>query len=243
MLFRSRELFNAIKKATDKISMAELQSLMRNLDQQRLARLVEAITIANQQNVRQALLNAIDVGGQEAIEQIQKLAPKLALPAALTPPEILNEKPMANMDLTPLPTWAKPKAPKLVFNMKFNVTNPLAVKFAENRAGQLITSIDNLTRASIRQTIIDAFKEQIDYRQTAKRIKNVVGLHPQWAKAVTEFEKKEFARLVKQGDKPEKALIKAQERAGRYADSLKSKRATMIARTEIQLAQIGRAHV
>ena len=233
----ARELFNAIKKATDKISMAELQSLMRNLDQQRLARLVEAITIANQQNVRQALLNAIDVGGQEAIEQIQKLAPKLALPAALTPPEILNEKPMANMDLTPLPTWAKPKAPKLVFNMKFNVTNPLAVKFAENRAGQLITSIDNLTRASIRQTIIDAFKEQIDYRQTAKRIKNVVGLHPQWAKAVTEFEKKEFARLVKQGDKPEKALIKAQERAGRYADSLKSKRATMIARTEIQLAQ------
>jgi SPP1 gp7 family putative phage head morphogenesis protein len=234
----ARSLFNAIKNATDKISLTELERLMRNLDPQQVTRLVEAITIANQKNVQDSLLNAIELGGREAIEQIRKLAPKLALPqTSLTPPKITNKKPMANLKPEPLPTWAKPKQPKLVVNMKFNVTNPLALKFAETRAGQLITSIDALTRAAVRQAIIDAFNDQIDVRATAKRIKNVVGLHPQWGKAVTEFERKEFARLVRQGDKPERALTKAQERASRYADSLKSKRATMIARTEIQLAQ------
>lgn len=234
----ARELFRAIKKATDKISIKDLERLTSRLDPAQLNRLIASISIANQKELRTALLNAIDIGGNEAIKELQEMAPKLSLPAAALATIPTSDKPLADMDFgKPFKTPTSRRGGKVTVTTSFNVTNPNSLRFAETRAAQLITSIDALTRDAIKQTIIEAFREQIDVRATAKRIKNVVGLHPQWAKAVTEFEKKELARLIRQGDKPERALVKAQERASRYADSLKSKRATMIARTEIQIAQ------
>ena len=234
----ARTLYNSIQRATDKISMRQLESLLRNMNPETLERLLSSITIANQKKIQESLLNSIDLGGKEAIKEIQSIVPKLALPAFLpTKVKIENKPAMANMEFTKLPMWAQPKPPKVEFKMSFNKTNPNSLAFAQRRAGELITSIDTLTRNAIRQTIIDAFNEQLDYRATARRIKNVVGLHPQWAKAVTNFEKKEYARLIRSGMKEANALAKAMERASRYSDSLKSKRATMIARTEIQIAQ------
>jgi SPP1 gp7 family putative phage head morphogenesis protein len=234
----ARTLFDAIQRATDKISIKDLERLVRRIDPETLNRLLNTITIANQKKIEQALLSAIDIGGSEAVKQIQSIAPKLALPAFLpTKVQIINKKPMANMTFTQIPMWAQPKPPKIEFTMSFNKTNPNSLAFASQRAGELVTAIDEMTRNAIRQTIIEAFNDQLDYRATARRIKNVVGLHPQWAKAVTNFEKKEFARLVRSGLKEETARARAMERASRYSDSLKSKRATMIARTEIQIAQ------
>ena len=234
----ARTLYQSIQRATDKVSMRQLESLLRNLDPEVLNRLVNAITIANQKQIQDSLLNSIDIGGNEAIKQIQEIAPKLALPAFIPDKvKITNRGAMANMEFTQLPAWAKPNPPKVEFKMSFNKTNPNSLAFAQRRAGELITSIDTLTRESIRRTIIDAFNEQLDYRATARRIKNVVGLHPRWADAVTKFEKDEFARLLKRGLKEEVARSQAMDRASRYSDSLKSKRATMIARTEIQIAQ------
>jgi SPP1 gp7 family putative phage head morphogenesis protein len=234
----ARTLYQSIQRATDKISLRQLESLLRNLDPEVLNRLLNAITIANQSKIQDSLLNSIDIGGNEAIKQIQEIAPKLALPA-FTPDKvkITNPRSMANMEFTKLPAWAQSKPPKVEFKMSFNKTNPNSLAFARRRAGELITSIDTLTRESIRRAIIDAFNEQLDYRATARRIKNVVGLHPRWADAVTKFEKDEFARLLKRGLKEEVARNQAMDRASRYSDSLKSKRATMIARTEIQIAQ------
>lgn len=234
----ARTLYQSIQRATDKISLRQLESLLRNLDPEVLNRLLSAITIANQSKIQDSLLNSIDIGGNEAIKQIQEIAPKLALPA-FTPDKvkITNPRSMANMEFTKLPAWAQSKPPKVEFKMSFNKTNPNSLAFARRRAGELITSIDTLTRESIRRAIIDAFNEQLDYRATARRIKNVVGLHPRWADAVTKFEKDEFARLLKRGLKEEVARSQAMDRASRYSDSLKSKRATMIARTEIQIAQ------
>jgi SPP1 gp7 family putative phage head morphogenesis protein len=234
----ARTLYQSIQRATDKISLRQLESLLRNLDPEVLNRLLNAITIANQSKIQDSLLNSIDIGGNEAIKQIKEIAPKLALPA-FTPDKvkITNPRSMANMEFTKLPTWAQSKPPKVEFKMSFNKTNPNSLAFARRRAGELITSIDTLTRESIRRAIIDAFNEQLDYRATARRIKNVVGLHPRWADAVTKFEKDEFARLLKRGLKEEVARSQAMDRASRYSDSLKSKRATMIARTEIQIAQ------
>jgi len=234
----ARTLYQSIQRATDKISLRQLESLLRNLDPEVLNRLLNAITIANQNKIQDSLLNSIDIGGNEAIKQIQEIAPKLALPA-FTPDKvkITNPRSMANMEFAKLPAWAQSKPPKVEFKMSFNKTNPNSLAFARRRAGELITSIDTLTRESIRRAIIDAFNEQLDYRATARRIKNVVGLHPRWADAVTKFEKDEFARLLKRGLKEEVARSQAMDRASRYSDSLKSKRATMIARTEIQIAQ------
>ena len=234
----ARTLYESIQRATDKISMRQLESLIRNMNPETLERLLQSITIANQKKIQETLLTSIDLGGKQAIEQIQSIAPKLALPAFLPSKVKIDNKPaMANMEFTKLPMWAQPKPPKVEFTMSFNKTNPNSLAFAQRRAAELVTSIDAMTRDSIRRAIIDAFNEQLDYRATARRIKNVVGLHPRWAEAVTNFEKKEFARLVRSGIKEETARARSIERATRYADSLKSKRATMIARTEIQIAQ------
>jgi SPP1 gp7 family putative phage head morphogenesis protein len=234
----ARTLYQSIQRATDKISMRQLESLLRNMNPETLERLLSSITIANQKNIQESLLNSIDLGGKDAIKQIQKIAPKLALPA-FTPSKVKidNRQAMANLEFTKLPAWAQSKPPKVEFTMSFNKTNPNSLAFAQRRAGELITSIDALTRNSVRKAIIDAFNEGLDYRATARRIKNVVGLHPRYADAVTNFEKREYARLVKGGMKEATARAKAIERSTRYSDSLKSKRATMIARTEIQIAQ------
>ena len=234
----ARTLYESIQRATDKISMKQLQSLLRNMDPATLERLLQTITIANQAKIRESLLNSIDIGGKDAIKKIREIAPKLSLPAfSPSKVKIQNKPAMANMQFTQLPMWAQPKPPKIEFTMSFNKTNPNSLAFAQRRAAELVTSIDEITRNSIRKTIIDAFNEGIDYRTTARRIKNVVGLHPQWADAVTKFEKKEFARLVRSGLKEETARARSIERSTRYSESLKSKRATMIARTEIQIAQ------
>jgi SPP1 gp7 family putative phage head morphogenesis protein len=234
----ARTLYESIQRATDKISMRQLESLLRNMNPDTLERLLNSITIANQSKIQESLLNSIDLGGKDAIKEIQKIAPKLALPA-FTPSKVKIDNPraMANMEFTKLPAWAQSKPPKVEFTMSFNKTNPNSLAFARRRAGELVTSIDALTRNSIRKAIIDAFNEGLDYRATARRIKSVVGLHPRWADAVTNFEKNEYARLVKSGMKEGTARAKAIERSTRYSDSLKSKRATMIARTEIQIAQ------
>ena len=212
----ARTLYNSIQRASDKIALKELEALLRNLDPVVLERLLTSITIANQAKIKDALLTSIDLGGREAINQIRKLAPQLAPP-----------------NLT-MPTSRKPK---VTFNLSFDKTNPNALAIAQRRAGELVTSIDELTRTAVREAIVRAFKEQVDYRETARRIKNSVGLHPRWAEAVDTFEKKEFARLVRGGMKEETARTRSRERADRYSESLKSKRATMIARTEIALAQ------
>ena len=234
----ARTLYESIQRATDKISMKQLESLLRNMDPAVLERLLQTITIANQSKIRESLLNSIDIGGKDAIKKIREIAPKLSLPAfSPSKVKIQNKPAMANMQFTQLPMWAQPKPPKIEFTMSFNKTNPNSLAFAQRRAAELVTSIDEITRNSIRKTIIDAFNEGIDYRATARRIKNVVGLHPQWAEAVIKFEKKEFARLVRSGLKEETARARSIERSTRYSESLKSKRATMIARTEIQIAQ------
>lgn len=212
----ARTLYTAIQRASDKVSLKQLEGVLRNLDPVQLDRLVASITIASQTNIRDALIASIDIGGKEAIEQIRKLAPRLR------PPDI--EMPRG-------------KKPKVTFNLSFDKTNPIALGIAVKRAGELVTDIDDLTRTAVREAIIRAFKEKVDYRETARRIKNSVGLFPRWAEAVVTFEQKEFERLVRSGLKEETARTRARERADRYSESLKSKRATMIARTEIQIAQ------
>lgn len=235
----ARVLYNAIRKATDKIKVEELADIIAKLDPDSLNRLLRAISVTGDiKIIERQILESIGLGGQDAIKQIQAVAPQLVLPAFIpSEVKILNKKPMANMDFTKVPAWASPNPPRMELSISFDKTNPNSLAFATRRAGELVTNIDDLTRVAIRKIIIDAFNEQIDYRATAKRIKNIVGLHPKWADAVIKFEKREFARLVKMGIKEATALRTAQSRATIYADRLKSARATMIARTEIQIAQ------
>lgn len=235
----AKALYESIRNATDKIKVDELAKIISRLDADTLNRLLKSITIGGDaKKIEQQILNSIEIGGNEAVQSMRDIAPKLALPAFIpTKVQIANPESMANMDFTKIPAWASPNPPAAGFNLSFNKTNPNSLAFAQKRAGQLVQSIDTLTRESIRRLIIDSFNNQVDVRITAQRIKNIIGLHPRWANAVNTFEKKEFDRLIKAGIKEAKARQTSQKSATAYADRLKAVRATTIARTEIQIAQ------
>jgi len=235
----ARVLYDAIRRATDKISVKELARIIQNMDAASLQRLLNSITISGDvAQIQQALTQSITAGGTTAIDQLRRIAPALAYPAFTpTPVKIGNPGAMANMDFTQVPSWASTVKPKIQMNLSFDKTNPNSLAFARARAGQLITSIDTQTRIAVNRIITEAFNNQIDVATTAGRIKNSIGLHANYADAVVKFENRELARLVKAGFKEGEAKIRARNSASAYADRLKEARATTIARTEIQIAQ------
>ena len=235
----ARVLYDAIRRASDKISVKELARIIDNLDAASLQRLLNSLTISGDATqIQQALTQSVNLGGTTAIEQLRKIVPSLAYPAFTPEPvKIGNPGAMANMDFTKVPTWASTTKPRVEMTLSFDKTNPNSLAFARSRAGQLITSIDEQTRIAVNRIITEAFNNQIDVMTTAQRIKSVVGLHSNYADAVVKFEKREFDRLVKAGFKEGEAKIRARNNADAYAERLKEVRATTIARTEIQIAQ------
>lgn len=235
----AQSLYNAIRRANSEIKIDELSRIIANLDPDKLNRLLDAITIGgDRRKIEDSLLNAIDIGGTDAIKEIQRIAPRLAYPN-FKPSQVKtdNKRELKDLPFTKIPAWASTSRPKIDVSLSFDKTNPNSLYFAQQRAAALITAIDEMTRQSVREIIIESFNDGIDYRATAKRIKNVVGLHPKWAKAVTKYEKNQFRRLIDSGVKESTARSRASEMATAYSENLKSKRATMISRTEIQIAQ------
>lgn len=235
----ARALYTAIRNATDSIKVEELARIISQLDADTLDKLLRSITTnGDAAKIESQILETIDLGGKDAVKGLKDIAPQLALPAFIPAKvEVLNAPALANMDFTKIPNWARVNPEPVAFNLSFNKTNPNSLAYAARRAGQLVTSIDDLTRQSIRKIIIDSFNEGIDVRRTAVRIKNVIGLHPQWADAVTKFERRELDRLIKAGVKEAQAVQRSQKAAEGYADRLRTARAKTIARTEIQIAQ------
>ena len=58
------------------------------------------------------------------------------------------------------------------FNLSFNLKNPRAVTYLENHGAELITKINDTTRAEIKEIITHAMKEGWSYNQTADAITN-----------------------------------------------------------------------
>ncbi|NBO54410.1 MAG: hypothetical protein EBU84_07410 [Actinobacteria bacterium] len=110
----------------------------------------------------------------------------------------------------------------------FNVTNPEVINVARNLSVELSTNLNTTARQTIRQIITDAVEGNITRVEAANRIKQLVGLIPQHAKAVENYYNKMLADGVK------KSLAK--KRAKEYAERLLRYRADTIARTEIARA-------
>jgi hypothetical protein len=128
-------------------------------------------------------------------------------------------------------TGHKPDTP-----FRFDQTEPNAMRWAQMRAAQLVTSIDQSTEESIKRIIFESFKDQITGVDTATRLRNIIGLHPRWALAVNRFATTEYNRLRNAGIPHAQALVQSQAATERYRLKLIRARATMIARTEIMTA-------
>lgn len=119
----------------------------------------------------------------------------------------------------------------------FDIENEIANYFAEQQSARLVTAINDSMRLAIRQIIAESFSKSYSVDFTAERLRQVIGLHPRWAKAVDRFFNTNYERLIKDGVDPIKALKKVSNLTGAYHNRLIEARATMIARTEIQMAQ------
>lgn len=232
----ARVIADAISNASG-ISIEEVARILSNLTSIELERLLNSITIfQGQAQIQNALLNSVHIGGEQAVSALRSLLPALAIDAFNTSPGEVIPNSLANMNFNAIPQITTKKPILTRMGLHFNKTNPNSLAYASQRAGQLITSIDEFTRQSIRNIITKGFAEQIDVRTIAVQIKNVIGLHPQWADAVVNFQKRETARLLKEGMGEAQARALVARTTANYAERLKNARAMMIARTEVQVA-------
>lgn len=103
--------------------------------------------------------------------------------------------------------------------------NPEAVRWAAQHAGELVTEIGPDQLAEIQAIIAEANAVGIDPDATARRIREVVGLHSRQVAAVERFR----GRLEDAGVAG--ALLEG--RVARYAEAQRRRRAQTIARTEL----------
>lgn len=107
----------------------------------------------------------------------------------------------------------------------FTLTNPFAVRAAENHAARFVTGVSQETRRAIRAVVAEGFKQGITPREIAKLIRPVIGLTKRQAIAVVTRRAADTASGM--------AADRVTARAATYAAKLLKQRATMIARTEI----------
>lgn len=110
----------------------------------------------------------------------------------------------------------------------FEISNPAALKAAEQTAARFVTGVTDETRKAIRAVIAQSFRDQVSTRDTAKRIRALIGLTERQTKAV----------LTRQAALTAKGLgaDRIQFAVRQYAEKLLRQRADMIARTEIASA-------
>lgn len=142
-----------------------------------------------------------------------------------------------------LPTPVIPLTPDVEFLIEepvdrmFRFINQKAADYARTRSAQLVRSINDSNRLAIRQVISTAFTGPRTVDQTARSLRDIVGLHPRWARAVERFKETNTTQLIRDGMSTENAALKADELTEKYRRKLIRRRAEMISRTEIQQAQ------
>lgn len=212
-----RELYNRIRSA--------LSAAGRNADTEALARAIQSLDPAE----LEATLTALQVSGLEAYFTE-------AIRAVLVTAGVTTAGQIAPV-IAATPDWQGVLTGKPKVRFKFDVTDPLATQMAQTQAARLITSMNESMRLSVRQVITRAFTEQTSAPYTARRLRNVIGLHPRWAIAVDRFHDRQIKSLTRDGVPLDRAMDRAQTLTDTYRARLIRARANMIARTEIQTAQ------
>lgn len=110
---------------------------------------------------------------------------------------------------------------------RFTLTNPYAIRAAQQQAGRLVVQISSSTRAVINRTIVQAMNGELTPQSAASVISRTIGLDARRAAAVTRYANNLDPML---SDERFQAAI------DRYANRMLMDRAETIARTEIMEA-------
>lgn len=228
------------KEIVDAINADEFAEAIRDLDPDLFDRLLnEVLRWQDIQEVLESALRGVVMDGSlgAARELIRKTPRVQHNPMSAL--EYLGEV-LPNGIIVPSAIGAPP-------DIQFSITTPVeqmfnyvdgsAVNYARTRAGQLVRAINESNRLAIRQLIVESFIEPRTVDQTAEMIRQIIGLHPRWARAVRNFHDTNYRRMLDDGLSVGQAQNRANELAARYRDKLIRRRAEMIARTEVQQAQ------
>lgn len=120
--------------------------------------------------------------------------------------------------------------------MSFKAVDAVAVGYAQTQGSKLIAAISDSQRDTVRAMVKESLEGKWTVDQLGRRLRGTVGLHPQWATAVTRFEERQYAQLIKEGKTPLQAEGLAARRAEVKRKSLLKRRGENIARTEVQTA-------
>lgn len=121
-------------------------------------------------------------------------------------------------------------------NIRFDVSDPRAIQWAQNRAGLLIRNITDEVRLKVSDVTQRLLTGDISLREARNEISRTVGLHDRWQKAVDNSYEKTLEQLLDAGIDIDEAETLAQEAADNYAQRLLKTRASNIARTEMSTA-------
>ena len=219
----------AINTAWGRVDEREIARALRDLNATQVNQIVDSLSIRlSDRAIVNQLSRAVTSSVGATAKNIRAVlrGQNNNLPRQVNP---LNAGEFINLDPTNLPSYLRPTLTE--FN--FRTTDPRAILYATTRAGVLVTAVDNSTRDSIRQIIARSFTDQVTVRETAKILKNVVGLHPRWANAVYDYRGRLIDQYEEQGLTRARATARADEMSGKYRTTLVRARANMIARTEI----------
>lgn len=252
---RVAAVLRALARGTD---VEAYVAAMRGLDPDALERLLQQVTIGRLgDRIEEVLHAALLLGGErEALKIIRATPIPMPTPASILEPQgvrlpngiYLPRGMTPPVDLTPPalefeigPEFTRDERGRLVDSKMLEYVDYRAREYAQRRAGDLVSSIDEHNRVAIRETIFRAFAEPATVDVTARRLTQIVGLHPRWAQAVLRRDDQIYRALVKDGMTEARAREKTNVLTERYRARLIRRRAEMIARTEIaQAASAGR---
>jgi len=135
----------------------------------------------------------------------------------------------ANLAITQLPKY-------IDFKMKFDLTDPRAIAYAQVRSGASIRQINEYSRQAVAKIIQDGLRSNLSIEMVEAKIQKVVGLDGRQATALSSF----YDRTIKEGTAKglsfKDAVARAEKLGDQYRDRLWKQRAARIARTEIATA-------
>jgi SPP1 gp7 family putative phage head morphogenesis protein len=135
----------------------------------------------------------------------------------------------ASLAVTQLPKY-------IDFKMKFDLTDPRAIAYAQVRSGASIRQINEYSRQAVAKIIQDGLRSNLSMEMVQTQIQKVVGLDGRQATALSKFYESTIEEGRKKGLSYQDAVAKAEKLGNQYRDRLWKQRAARIARTEIATA-------
>lgn len=202
----------------------EIQSFMDNMEIKYRNAFLALIENATKSPELIALIDRLSVGSSfyEISPQVDPIIDLISLDTSVL--QSLSRQAMAG--------GGRVTAKSVGLEGRFDITNERAINYARNLSSEFVTGINKTVRKNLREIIGDAVEGNEPMSETIRRIKNEIGLTPQYSSAVTNYRK----QLISSG----RSIKDANKLSNNYAKKLLGKRAKTIARTEIaQAVNIG----